>query len=130
MLLELPNFEYTFALDVKGEESGKRYIGEFTYKRPNLRQSSEIAKFKTRLDGDLTNLDTSISMLHQMLSQLRFCLIKYPDWWSESDFGLDLYDCNVIIELYKEAMDFEKKFDKKIASKVEKTTSKDKEKDE
>ena len=130
MFSGLPDFEFIFEFDVKGQETKKRYIGEFIYKKPNLKASSEIAKYKTRLDGDLKNLDSYIKSLHQMLAQLRFGIIKFPEWWEESDFGLELYDWNIIIELYKKIMEFEDKFEKDVSKKVNEVTNKKEEDNE
>ena len=42
-----------------------------------------------------------------MLSWLRFGLIEYPDWWKDSNYGLELYDVNIISEIYNKCMKFE-----------------------
>lgn len=126
MTKEFPAFEYHFQLDVMGTQTKERYLGDFTYVRPNLKNMSNIAKFKTRLDDDLANLDRTIAMLHMMVSQLRFGLTEFPKWWEESDFGLDMYDMNVVAEIYKLCMEFEAQFEEKVGR--EKKAKKDKEK--
>lgn len=111
---KLPEFEFSFTLDVIGSQTGKRFVGDFVYHRPNIRDNSNIAKYRARLDGDLANIDSSISTLHFALAHLRFTLSESPKWWSESDYGMDLYDVNVVLELFKTVDKFEETFNKKI----------------
>jgi len=103
----LPSMEFTFTVELKGTETGKAYSGTFTYKRPNLRSKSDIAKMKARLNEDLRNLDEDTSFVHGIISNLRHTLQKYPEWWLECDFGYELYDVNVILDIYKECRKFE-----------------------
>lgn len=106
----LPSMESTFTLDVKGSETNQAFSGTFTYKRPNLKVKSEIAKTKARLNEDLRNLDEDTQLLHEILATLKHTLIKTPDWWQQADYGYDLYDVNVPIEIYKHCQKFEKEF--------------------
>ena len=113
----LPEFEYNFEIDVEGEETKERFKGSFVYARPCIRESSEIAKCKSRLDGGLTNLDSNVDTLHRALAKLRITLKEYPKWWEESDFGMNLYDFNIISEILKRINEFEESFVKKIEEK-------------
>lgn len=110
LMKSLPSMEHTFSIDVKGSETNQPYIGEFTYKRPNLRKKSDIAKEKSRLNADLKNLDEDTSFLHGILATLKHTLINAPKWWIDSDLGFELYDVNVILAIYKECQDFENKW--------------------
>jgi hypothetical protein len=114
MIRELPSFEHTFDIDIVGDQTGKRFSGTFTYIRPNIKNLGEISRYKARLDGDFANLDPVMSALHSMLSRLRFTLKEYPKWWETTGFGLELYDSNVVMELYKCTMEFEETFEKKV----------------
>ena len=104
----LPSMEHSFTIDIKGSETGQQYDGTFTYKRPNLRVKSEISKTAARLDGGMTNLDDDTKFLHSILATLKHTLIKSPEWWEKADYGFELYDLNVIFDIYKCCSDFEK----------------------
>ena len=110
----LPPMEHTFTIKTEGSETGKIFEGTFTYKRPNLRTQSEIAKMKARLNEDLKNLDEDTAFLHGILSKLRHTLTNSPDWWKEEDFGYELYDVNVILDIYTECEKFEREWIEKV----------------
>jgi hypothetical protein len=67
----LPEFEYSFELDVEGEQTKQRFKGVFLYTRPCIKEISEIAKFKAKLDGGAVNLDSNIDVLHNALAKLK-----------------------------------------------------------
>lgn len=110
----LPSMEKTFTIDVKGSDTGQQFSGTFTYKRPNLRAKSNAAKLAARLNEDLKNLDEDTKFIHDVLANLRFSLIETPEWWQKSDFGLNLYDTNVIFDIYKACVDFENEWTEKV----------------
>lgn len=110
----LPSMEKTFTIDVKGSDTGQQFQGTFTYKRPNLRAKSNAAKLAARLNEDLKNLDEDTKFIHDVLANLRFSLIETPEWWQKSDFGLNLYDTNVIFDIYKACVDFENEWTEKV----------------
>lgn len=105
---ELPNMQHTFSVKVEGKEGGQMYEGSFTYKRPNLRAKSQIAKLAAKLNEDIKYLDEDTRFLHDVIAQLYYTLIDAPDWWKKSDSGMELYDFDVVFEIYKECMKFEK----------------------
>jgi hypothetical protein len=111
---KLPSMEYTFSIEIKGSNTGQLKTGKFTYKRPNIGMQSEISKTAAKLNGDLKNLDEDIKFLHHVLSTLRHTLIDSPDWWSDSLFGVELYDTNVILEIYRNTQDFEDEWYQKV----------------
>lgn len=110
----LPSMEKTFSIDVKGSDTGQHFQGTFTYKRPNLRAKSNAAKLAARLNEDLRNLDEDTKFIHEVLANLRYSLILTPDWWQKADFGLELYDTNVIFDIYKACVDFENEWTDKV----------------
>jgi len=103
----LPSMEHHFTIKTKGSETGQMFEGTFTYKRPNLRKKSDIAKEKARLNGDLKNLDEDTAFLHGILSTLKFTISNAPEWWIKADLGFELFDLNVILDVYKACQDFE-----------------------
>lgn len=122
----LPSMEHVFTVDLKGEETGKVFEGTFTYKRPNLRVQSQIAKTTAVLDGGIANLDPDTKLIHNILATLKHTLIEYPKWWEETDYGYELYDVNIPIEIYKNIKEFEKDWMDKVWSEEEESETKPK----
>lgn len=109
----LPSKEHTFVLDLKGT-SGAEYKGsKFTYKKPNIRTMSEIAKTTARLNEDLPQLDPDIKFLHSVLATLKHTLVEVPKWWEDSDYGFELDDLNMIFDVYDKCKKFENEYAKK-----------------
>jgi hypothetical protein len=99
--------EHTFTIKVEGSETRQIFEGTFKYKRPNIRIRSEIDKTKALLDGGLQNLDQDTQLLHGILSRLKHTLVDSPEWWKKTDYGYELYDLNVILEISKECNKFD-----------------------
>ncbi len=106
----LPSMEHSFHINVEGSDTKKRFTGDFTYRRPNNRAKIEIDKTETRLNGDLVNLNEDTKFVNEVYATLRHTLTACPDWWKDSDYGYDLYDLNVALEIFKEVRAFEKKW--------------------
>jgi len=117
----LPDMTHTFKIQVKGRDSQINWAGEFVYKRPALGTRGRINVLRTRLNGDLETIDAETQILNEALAHLRYTLEKYPEWWSDTSFGFDLYDGNVISEIYNKCMDFEEQWTKRIHSGEPKT---------
>jgi len=115
----LPSMEHTFHISVVGEDTKQMYKGDFTYRKPTLGDRAKSQVMRTRLDGDLENLDPNIQAFHSMVSILRHTLVKSPSWWIESDYGYELHDLNVVSEVYKETLRFEKEWADKVYGKDE-----------
>lgn len=108
----LPNKEHTFVLDLKGAEV--EYKGaKFTYKRPNIRTMSDIAKTEARLNENLPQLDPDIKFLHHVLATLTHTLIEAPEWWKEADNGFELDDLPIIFTVFNECKKYENEYVKK-----------------
>ena len=112
----LPGMESKFSIQVMGEESRQNWVGDFLYRRPNLRERAAIDSLHKRLNGDLTTLDPDTSALNEALSVLRFTLKDFPTWWRDSDFGGSLYDANVVLEIYGKCMEFEASWRTRVMS--------------
>jgi hypothetical protein len=122
----LPSMEHTFTLAaVKGSETAQIFEGTFTYKRPNLRTRSSIAKTAAMLNEDLKNLDEDIKFLHDVLANLKHTLIKVPQWWTDSDCGYELYDTNVVLDIYAECRKFENNWFESVWVEEKKETKKE-----
>jgi len=112
----LPSMEHTFTLSVTGAETKQVFDGTFTYKRLTLGQRLEVNKMEARLRENILqqNLAIDVNLYVEMISYLRYGLIKFPDWWKNTNFGIDIYDINVITQLYTACDTFEKDWDKQV----------------
>lgn len=104
---KLPAMEHTFTVEIKGSVTGQIFSGTFTYLKPTIRMKSDIAKTRALLDGGLP-LDKDTAFLHEVLAELRHTLIDAPPWWIDKDYGFELRDFNVILDIFKECDEFEK----------------------
>lgn len=123
---KLPSMEHTFTISVKGNETRQMFDGTFTYSRPTLGRRLEAAKMESRLKEQMQSLELDISLYVEMISFLRYNLIKFPEWYKESNFGLNLHDINVVTELYNECQKFEEEWSKKVYGDDEKTVEQEK----
>lgn len=110
---DIPGLETEFELEVKGILTGQTYKGTFKYKIPNLQKMSQISIMEARLnEGLVDQLNPSTSMTHYMIAYLNYTLTGYPSWWKESNKGFELFDANVISELYQKCIKYENEWQK------------------
>lgn len=111
----LPEMETTFEIDVEGNMTKRRYQGTFTFRIPNMRTRAAADKERARLNEVAPELlDETVADFHQMVSYLRLTLIQVPDWWKASHEGYDLFDANVVTQVYIKVMQFEKEWMEKV----------------
>lgn len=107
---DTPATENTFQIDVEGEVTKKRFLGEFTCRIPRRKEQCLIDKHRAYLNGDLAAmLDPATLQFHHMISYLRYTLMteSVPKFWKESDLGYELYDANVVQAVYDKVLEFE-----------------------
>lgn len=112
MFAVLPPQEHSFTIKVVGLKSGQVFEGSFVYARPTLGINIQIGKTKAFILGGLP-VDDDTDAVADMMATLKHTLIKFPEWWRESDTGARLQDLNVLFALMKECNDFEKARDQK-----------------
>jgi hypothetical protein len=112
--LSLPDMTHSFDIQTKGKDTDINWTGAFKYKRPTIGDRGRISVLRTRLNGDLETIDDETSLLNEALSHLRYTLIEFPDWWTDTHYGMDLYDVNIVTEIFSECMKFEAKWNKKL----------------
>lgn len=110
----LPPMDTSFEIQVAGRETKINWIGKFKYKRPSLGARGRIEVMHRRLNGDQESLDREVDEFHAMVAHLRHTLVEWPTWWQESNFGLDLYDGNVVSEVHDRCMTFEASWKEKV----------------
>lgn len=111
MYKDMPSMEYQFEINVVGNETQERYVGEFKYKRPNLGIRRQIKIMEDQLNNGSDTLDDEVRAINMMVSWLHFTLLEHPKWWNG---GLDMYDANILEDIYMKILDFERKFKEKI----------------
>lgn len=111
---KMPEMTHRFKIQVQGSESGVNWAGEFLYRRPSLGARSRIDVMRARLSGDMESIDPEVAIFNEAISHLRFTLEEFPDWWKETGFGIDLYDGNVVSEVYNKCMSFERNWKNKV----------------
>lgn len=117
---QIPAMESSFIIDVKGEVTQISYQGEFMCRIPNLKINAQIDKYRALLNGGLENsLNLGVLKLHKMISYLKYCIIKSPEFWVKSDCGYELLDYNVIEEVYNKVLAFENEWIESIWGKKE-----------
>lgn len=105
----LPEMEYTFEIDVEGNLTKHRYTGTFRFRIPNMRTRAVVDKERARLNEGLEErLDETVRDFHAMVAYLRHTLTDAPEWWAKSNQGYDLFDANVVTQVYIKVMQFEK----------------------
>lgn len=109
-ITQLPSMEFILTINIKGSDTGTMWDGTFKYKRPNRRIKSEIAKTTAMLNGGIVGLDEDTMFFHEILATLKHTLVEYPQWWKDKDYGYELHDDNVAVEIYAKTQEFEKKW--------------------
>jgi hypothetical protein len=117
----LPSNEHTFQFSATGEKTKQKYEGAFKVKcLLNMSESIEAAlRFDSYTRGSKTLLGDS-STYARAIAELELRVIDSPSWFKDSNFGRDLFDKNVVLELALQAMDAEKVFDDRLAEAAKK----------
>ena len=112
---EIPPTTSEIQIDVEGEVTKKRFLGEFTCQIPRKKEQCLIDKHRSFLNGPSPeNLDPATLRFHHMISYLRYTITDSPKWWKETDLGYELYDDNVVTSVYDAVLEFENAWLKKI----------------
>lgn len=120
MYSTLPKNEKTFAIDILGEDTGLKYQGEFTVRCVlNMAGKHQLELEKTRLMADYANPSRGLAGIAISLATIRARIVKAPDWWEETDFGAEIIDENVILELYDRCVSAENDWRNSVKKKSE-----------
>ena len=116
-------------INVVGEDTGRVYKGEFTFRGTLTRRQRMYAdQVRRRVLGPspegqqaLGNINTEAFIIGQLAAMVS----DAPLWWQESDSGLDLDDWNVVLGVYDAALKVQdgvnadlKKDSEKVAKKL------------
>lgn len=112
---DIPPTETDFQIEVEGEVTKKRFVGEFSCKIPRKKEQCLIDKHRALLNGPQPEfLGADTLRFHHMIAYLRYTIIDSPKFWKESDLGYELYDENVVKEIYDKVLDFEVEWLKEV----------------
>lgn len=119
MYTALPKNERTFTVSVEGDVTGEKFEGQFTAKCVlNMAERHTKELEKTRLMADYANPSGSLAGLAEILSTTKVKLVSWPDWWANLDFGSQVLDENIIIEIYDKVQALEKEWKTEIRKKA------------
>lgn len=107
---DVPDTEAEITIDVEGDITKRRFVGEFTCRIPRKKEQCLIDKHRAFLNGPQPEqLDPETLRFHHMISYLRYTVDdkNCPKWWRESDLGYELYDVSVVQALYDKVLEFE-----------------------
>jgi hypothetical protein len=113
--MELPKNEATFAVDILGDTTFKKYEGQFTVRcvlTVGQRHAMELEK--SRLLGSFASPTDALVGLAEVLATLRARIIEAPEWWKQSAGGSTLSDENILMELYAKVGEVETAWRQKV----------------
>jgi hypothetical protein len=117
MINQLPQREFVFDVDIIGEATQQKYQGRFTSKAVlTIGERIEMEREISSFTSEFANPTPNLSNLSVMLANIKYHVIKCPDWWDINTNGTDLLDLNVVTEIFAKLVegkdDWYKKLDK------------------
>lgn len=93
-----------FEIHVRGSVTGKTWSGKFRA-RPLLtfRHQMNVDKLRREFAGTAEGAIPEVVITASVLAELAYRLTETPEWWKESQGGLDLCDPNVVEDVWKQA---------------------------
>jgi hypothetical protein len=118
--MDLPATETVFDFDFTSD-LGKRYEGRFTVRcLLNMRQKHQLELEKTRLLGNYVNPTDELAGIAIVVATLRSRITDAPDWWKQSDGGMNLTDFDVLNTLFERVTTAEAEWRTKLKEKAKK----------
>lgn len=110
-----------FVVDVTGEITGKQYYGTFKVK-PILTHAEQIQRdiYMREILGP--NSESALAAARDnalVFADLRVRIIDAPAFWKESNYGLDLYDGEIVGKIWEKAREVENNWRQAIKAKAE-----------
>lgn len=122
------NNSVTVNIHIIGDRTGNVYTGEVTIRkflshRQMLQKDQLLREY---LKGDNVQISGQVARADQ-LSTCQTGIEKAPDWWKESNGGLDLYDDNVLVELFEQVFKVQKEAEDAVKARAKAAAEKTKE---
>ena len=100
--MSLPEKIRTFYFDHK-DEYGDRREGNFSVKcRLTMRERQHMELNKSRLLGGHSSPTDALAGISVMVATLAAHITDAPEWWNQSDSGMDLEDETIVIDLFNQ----------------------------
>lgn len=116
--MDLPKTELSFVFDKTGETTGQRYEGKFTVLCAlNMAKKHQLELEKTRLLADFLNPTDGLAGISMILANLRVKLVDGPEWWKQSNGGLEIMDEDILVMLFEEVMKKESEWREAVKNK-------------
>lgn len=116
--MDLPSKEKTFTFEHIGEDTGRKYEGQFTVRCVlNVGQKHALALEKTRLQGSYTNPTDDLAGLAIILANLRAKIVEAPEWWKQSQGGATVEDESALVVLYRKVQEAEFEWKEELKAK-------------
>ena len=117
--MELPSKTSVFDFTHEGELTGKKYEGQFTVIAAlNMGQRHALEMEKTRLLGNYLNPTDALAGMAIILGNLRTKIIDSPEWWRQSNGGLEIMDEDVLVALHNKIKEVEAKWREDLKEKA------------
>lgn len=105
---QLPAMDHEFEIEVRGNLTRKLFKGKFKCHILNLKERGQAGIRKAALNAGVEAvLPVEVRNLHYMVAWLEQSLTESPDWWRESQNGLELMDYDVVDAVYQKVEKFE-----------------------
>lgn len=120
---DLPPMRHEFELDIIGKITNNRYHGKFSFQIPTAGKRARASIESATLNRGISTssrdqMDQEVleegALFHKMFAFLKFSLVEFPEWWQSSNYGYDLYDPDPMIAVYKQCVDFEESWNRKV----------------
>jgi hypothetical protein len=107
--------ETVLDLDEKSLNGLRQYKGKFKFRVPTMGDRVDIAALKAQYLQQLTGVDSDGDNIADALAYLNVTLDAkadngVPQWWLDSNGGIDLYDFQPLLALYAMARAYEATF--------------------
>lgn len=114
----------TISPHIIGERTDRTFSGDFVV-RKFLSHRQQLAKdqlLREYLKGENVQISSQVGRADQ-LSTCQASIESSPDWWKESNAGLDLFDDNVLIELFEAITKVQREAEASIKSRAKAAVS-------
>ena len=106
------------SVDVRDEETGDNYRGDFSFRCLLTRRQRMFAdQVRRTILGPSPEGSDATNAVHTeayILGQLSVRVVDAPNWWTNSDSGRDLNGYNVILAVYDAAISVEEAYKKSV----------------
>lgn len=92
-------------LNEQSLDGRRKYHGKFPFKVPSMGDRVDIGVLKTKYLNEIANVEGEGYSIAESLAYLGITLNhdKCPQWWQDSNRGIELYDFQPMLSLYAQA---------------------------